>query len=119
MIDPLQTILIVAGLLLAGIVLVYVILDREPDWTLLGITSTVELLALVQMVIGFVQVARGTHEVDAVNFIGYLLTIVLILPIAFVWSLAERSRGATSVLAVAALTVTFLVVRLGQVWVAG
>ncbi|MGN0065880.1 MAG: hypothetical protein ACI379_16720 [Nocardioides sp.] len=119
MIDPLQTVLIVCSLLLAAVVLVYVVLDREPDWTLLGITGVVELLAVVQAGVGLVQVVRGTHQVDAAVFIGYLLSILVILPLAFFWSLAERSRGATAVLVVAALTVAFLVVRLGQVWTAG
>lgn len=116
MIEPLQTILIVASLLLAAVVAFYVVRDREPDWTLLAITGTVELLALVQAGIGFVQLGRGDHQVSGVVFVGYLLAILVILPIAFVWSLSERSRGATATLLVGALTVAFLVVRLGQVW---
>lgn len=116
MIEPLQTVLIVASLLLAAAVTVYVVLDREPDWTLLGATGFVELLTLVQAGTGLVQLARGDHQVAGAVFVGYLLAIVVLLPVAFVWSLAERSRGATAVLVVAALTVAFLVVRLGQVW---
>ncbi len=116
MIFPLQTILIVAALALAAVVAFYVIRDREPDWTLLGITGAVELLALIQTVVGLVQIAQGNHQVSGIVFVGYLLAIVIILPIAFVWSLSERSRGATATLLVAALTVAFLVVRLGQVW---
>ena len=119
MIDPLQTVLIVCALALTVVTLVYVALDREPDWTLLGITGLVELLAVVQAVVGVVQVARGTHEVDAAIFIGYLLAILVLLPLAFFWSLAERSRGATAVIAVASFTVAFLVLRVGQVWAAG
>ena len=40
----------------------------------------------------------------------------MLLPIGFAWSLAERSRGATAVLAVAGLTEAFVVVRALQVW---
>jgi hypothetical protein len=118
-IDPLQTVLIVCSLLLTLVTLVYVVLNREPDWTLLGITGVVELLALAQAVIGVVQVVRGDHQVEAAVFIGYLLAILVILPLAFFWSLAERSRGATAVLAVGAFTVAFLVLRVVQVWTAG
>ena len=37
-----------------------------------------------------------------------------VLPLGVLWSLAERSRGATAVLIVAAVTVAFLVLRVVQ-----
>lgn len=119
MIEPLQFILIACCLILAAVVTVYVVRDREPDWTLLAVTGFVEVLTLVQTVIGLVQISRGDHQVAGAVFVGYLLSIAVILPIAFFWALAERSRGSTAVMLVAALTVAFLVVRLGQVWGAG
>ena len=45
-----------------------------------------------------------------------LLAGLVLLPIGFVWSLAERSRGATAVLAVVGITEAFVVVRALQVW---
>ena len=47
---------------------------------------------------------------------GYLLAGLVLLPFGFPWSLAERSRGATAVLAVAGLAQAFVVVRTLQVW---
>ena len=44
-----------------------------------------------------------------------LLAVLLILPLGLLWSLGERSRGATSVLIIALLTVAFLVLRLVQI----
>lgn len=119
MIDPLQTVLIVCALVLTVVTLVYVALDREPDWTLLGITGVVELIALVHTVVGIVRVVGDGDVVEAGVFIGYVLAIPVLLPLAFFWSLAERSRGATAVIAVAGFTVAFLVLRAGQVWTAG
>jgi hypothetical protein len=106
-------------LLLTVVVLAYVVLDREPDWTLLGVAGVAELGTLVVTVVACVQLARGDHDLngpDAATVVGYLLTGLLLLPIGFAWSLAERSRGATAVLAVAAFTAAFMVIRAEQVW---
>ena len=50
-----------------------------------------------------------------ITFVGYLLAVLVILPLGLLWSLGERSRGATAVLIVALLTVAFLVLRLVQI----
>ena len=116
---PLPMIVVALCLLLTVVVLAYVALDREPDWTLLGVAGVAELGTLVVTVVACVQLARGDHDLsgpDAVTVVGYLLTGLLLLPIGFAWSLAERSRGATAVLAVAAFTAAFMVIRAEQVW---
>ena len=114
---PLPLALIAASLVFAAVVLVYVALARTPDWGLLGFAGLIEAGTLVLLVIAAVRVG----DVDlggaaAVTFFGYLLAGLVLLPIGFVWSLAERSRGATAVLAVAGLTQAFVVVRALQVW---
>ncbi len=115
MIEPLQTILIVASLLLAVVAGVYVALDRSPDNALVGLAGLLELGFVVQAVIGIAQIAGDDDVASPVTYVGYLLAALLVLPIGVLWSLAERSRGATSVVIVAALTTAFLVVRLVQV----
>lgn len=110
---------VVASLVLTLVVLVYVALDRIPDWGLLGLAGLVEAGLLLVTVVAGAQLVRGGHGLpgaDAATLIGYLLIGLMILPIGFVWSLSERSRGATSVLAVAALTVGFMVVRAIAIW---
>lgn len=116
MVDPFQTILIVASLLLAVAAGGYVALGRTPDDLLVGACAVVELALLVQAGIGITQAVRGDRDLDTVTFVGYLLGALLVLPAGVLWSLSERSRGATAVLVVAAVTVAFLVVRLGQVY---
>ncbi len=59
------------------------------------------------MQVGGVDLAGGR----LVTLFGYLLAGLVLLPIGFVWSLAERSRGATAVLLVAGLAQAFVVVR--------
>ncbi len=114
---PLPLVLIYASLAFAVVVLVYVALGRTPDWGLLGFAGLIEVGALVLLVIGAVQV--GGVDLSGgrvVTLFGYLLAGLVLLPIGFVWSLAERSRGATAVLAVVGVTQAFVVVRALQVW---
>ncbi len=114
---PLTLVLIYASLAFAAVVLAYVALARTPDWGLLGFAAVIEVGALVLLVIAAVQV--GDADLSGgrtVTLFGYLLAGLLVLPIGFAWSLAERSRGATAVLAVAGLTEAFVVVRVLQVW---
>ncbi len=115
MIEPLQTILIGASLLLAVVAGVYVVLDRTPDNFVVGFAVVLEIGLLVQAVVGIVQVFGDAEIASRVNFVGYLLGTPLILPLGVLWSLSERSRGATGVLIVSALTTAFLIVRVIQV----
>jgi hypothetical protein len=114
---PLPLVLIYASLAFAVVVLVYVALGRTPDWGLLGLAGVIELGTLVLLVVaalqvGDVELSRG----GTVTLFGYLLAGLFLLPFGFVWSLAERSRGATAVLAIAGLAQAFVVVRVLQVW---
>ena len=114
MIDPLQTILIVAALVLALVTGVYVALDRSPDRLLVALLALLEAGLVVQAVIGIAQLVGGSGD-PGVTFVGYLLAVLVVLPLGLLWSLGERSRGATSVLIVALVTVAFLVLRLVQI----
>jgi hypothetical protein len=110
-------VLIYASLAFAVVVLVYVALARTPDWGLLALAGVIELGTLALLVVAALQVG----DVDLtggrrITLFGYLLAGLVLLPIGFVWSLAERSRGATAVLAIAGLTQAFVVVRVLQVW---
>lgn len=114
MIEPLQTVLIVASLLLAVVAGVYVALDRSPDNALVGLAGLLELGFVAQAVVGIAQVIGDDDVASPVTFVGYLIAVLVVLPIGVLWSLAERSRGATAVLIVAAVTTAFLVVRVVQ-----
>ena len=114
---PLPLVLIVASLAFAVVVLVYVALARTPDWGLLGFAGVIEAGALVLLVVAAVQVGGADlGGGSAITLFGYLLAALVVLPIGFVWSLAERSRGATAVLAVVGLTEAFLILRALQIW---
>lgn len=114
---PLPLVLIYGSLAFAAVVLGYVALARTPDWGLLGFAGLIEAGTLVLLVLAAVQVGDADLSgAGAVTLFGYLLAGLVLLPIGFVWSLAERSRGATAVLAVVGLTQAFVVIRAIQVW---
>ena len=72
---------------------------------------------VVLLVVAAVQV--GGQDLSGgrlVTLFGYLVAGLVLLPIGFAWSLAERSRGATAVLMIAGLAQAFVVVRAMQVW---
>lgn len=119
MIEPLQTALIAASLLLAALATVYVVLDRPAGPVLLGGLGLIELGLLAQAVIGIAQVAGGDRDVNGVVFVGYLLGTLLFVPAAAIWALGERSRAGTAGLIVLGLVVPVLILRIQQIWAAG
>lgn len=116
MLDPLTVALVGACLVLALVVVVYVVLDRTVDDPLLLGLGVVEVGLLAQLVVGVVQLSGTERDVDGVVFVGYLVGVLVVLPLGALWSLAERSRSGTAVLVVALLTAAFLVLRLTQIW---
>lgn len=121
MVSVLSYAVIAAALLFSVVVLVYVGLDRIPDWGLLGLAGVVEAITVALIGASAVLLATGRHEmsgIDATTYFGYLATALFALPVGFFWSLTEKSRAATAVLAAASLTHAFLVVRTLQVWTA-
>lgn len=114
---PLPLALIVASLAFAAVVLGYVALDRTPDWGLLGFAGVIEAGTLVLLVVAAVQVGEvDLHGPGLITLFGYLVAGLVLLPLGFAWSLAERSRGATAVLLVAGLTQAFVIGRVLELW---
>jgi hypothetical protein len=75
-----------------------------------------EVGLLAQLVVGIVELANDDRAVEAATFVGYLVTTVLVLPIAGFWALLERTRWGPVVMVVGCLTIPVLIVRLRQVW---
>jgi hypothetical protein len=75
-----------------------------------------EALLLVQLVVGVVLVAGGDRPPSPVTFFAYLVGVLVVLPVGTLWSVAEKSRPSTLVLAVACLAVATMTARLLQMW---
>jgi hypothetical protein len=90
---------------------------RRPNDLTLGALVVVEVLLLAQLVIALISPALGNHPVGSLPlFYVYLISGLLIPPLAVFWALIERTRWSTVVLGVAAFAIAVMVVRMQQIW---
>jgi hypothetical protein len=118
-IDILASALIGAALLYAGFGLVIAVMGRVPGAVQVWSAAALELVVLAQLVIAIVLLLLGDRPAEFATFLAYLAVSVLILPVAVVWAAAERSRWSSAVLAVGALVLAVVVLRMQQVWFGG
>jgi hypothetical protein len=112
----LQWVLSVLCALTAVSLVVEIVRDRTVGNVTFGGLAAVEVGLVVQLVWGLVRLT-GDHPGVAVGaYLGYLVGALVVLPIGFVWSLAEKSRSGTAVLLVAVLVVPVLFYRLHNIW---
>jgi hypothetical protein len=122
MVDGLATVLTFAALGVALWALVLVVINRPFDLrkpyglALAGAVLVLELGLLAQAVTGIIVMANDDRTIERLTFVGYLIGPVLIVPLAAVWSLIERTRWGPTVLIVGCLTIPVLIVRLRQIW---
>lgn len=93
------------------------LLGRQPDDFSLGGVLVVEVLLLAQLVVailapGFGNVPSG----NPLEFYTYLISAILLLPLAGFWGLIERTKWSTVILGVAALSAAIMLYRMLQIW---
>jgi hypothetical protein len=117
LINTMAIVLIVGSLLLAAMSLVFVVANRPVGLVQLVGLGIGEAALAVQVVLAIVKLADGqrAHGGMAV-FIGYLAGSLLILPVAALWGLGDRSRWGSGVVLVGYLVIAVLTVRMQQVW---
>jgi hypothetical protein len=102
-----------AGLLCAVLGLA----GRKPNDITLGALVLVEVLLVAQLVIALIAPGLGNHPSGSVpEFYVYLISALLIPPLAIFWGLIERTRWSTVVLGVAAFAIAVMVFRMEQIW---
>jgi hypothetical protein len=116
MIGALATALVTAGLVVGGWAALAAARERRVSGAQLVVAAVVEVALLVQAGIALVLLGTGGRGVDAVTFVGYLVTSVLLLPVGAFWAIGERSRWGNGVLALSGVVVAVVVLRLVQVW---
>lgn len=90
--------------------------NRAPGAKQLIFAAVVEAVTLVQSLIALTRLILGFRPVELVTTIGYLLVIVVWVPLAWFWANSERTRYSGVVLAVAALSVLGMTLRLLTLW---
>jgi hypothetical protein len=122
MIDVLATVLTFVALGAAVWALVLIVinrplrLDQPVGLALIGAVALLEVGLLVQAVAGVVNMLSTDRSLDRFALVGYLVGPVLIVPLATVWAMAERTRWGPGVLVVGCLTIPVMILRLRQVW---
>lgn len=97
--------------------LITAILDKPPGRAQLLYAAGVEAVTVLQTIVGFVGLVRGFRPEELATTIGYLIGIVVLIPVAWFWANVERTRFSGVVLAVAGLAVAVMTLRLLQLWV--
>jgi hypothetical protein len=75
-----------------------------------------ELAVIVQSVVGFIAIARGSGPGETATAIGYLIGIGLLMPAGIWWAVVDRSRYSGLVMTIAAAAVAVMTLRLQQIW---
>jgi len=92
-------------------------IGRSPSDLTNGLTAFVALLLLAQIVVSIIAPFVGNDPTgDPVEYWVYLISALLLPPLAIVWGLVDRSRWSTVVLGVVSLAVAVMVYRMGQIW---
>ena len=104
---------LVAALWVIGLL----VFNRLANDLLFGLLGLIEVGLIVNLVLGIVRFSSEPTDTSGVEYIGYLIGALLILPAAVLWSLAERNRGGTGVLLIGILLVPFMFFRLSEIWV--
>jgi hypothetical protein len=110
------TIIIVAGLALAGYALLMTALNRRMGIGLLAALGVLEVLLLVLTGLIVARLAGGGRPASLPTLIGYLIAMPVVPVVAAFWGLLERSRWGSAVIAVAGLVAAVLMVRLHEIW---
>lgn len=118
MIDWLTAVLLAVSIAAGLLCVVLGLAGRRPSDLTLGATLLVDLVLVVQLVVAIVAPATGNVPTgSSLEFYVYLVSAILLPPLAILWSLLERtSRWSTVVLGVAALAIAVMVYRMHQIW---
>ena len=104
---------VAAGLLC----LVLGLVGRMPDDFSMGSVLLVEILLLAQLVIAMLSPTFGNLPTGSpLEFYTYLVSAILLLPLAALWGLIERTRWSTVILGVACLSAAVMLYRMLQIW---
>ncbi|MEP7034356.1 MAG: hypothetical protein ABI662_05390 [Dermatophilaceae bacterium] len=116
MTGPYAAAVTVVALLFAASALVLAAANRHPRVSLLAAGTVLELLLVIFAIGGVVQMIGSRHDFARVEFVGYLLGTLVIVPAAFVWAWGERTRAGAFVIALGFLITPVMIFRVQQVW---
>jgi hypothetical protein len=109
-----------AVMIVAGVSVVWGLVtaavNKPPGKAQLLYAAFVEVVTLAQSVIALVRIIAGFRPAETATTIGYLIGIVVLVPVAWFWANNERTRFSGVVLAIAATAVVVMTLRLLTLW---
>lgn len=116
MIGWLGATLIISALVVAGLAGISAVRRRPPSRVAVAAAMVAAVLVAVQAVVAVAVAFNGQNADEPGLFFGYLVAVVLVLPMSLVWARAERNHFGSLVIVVAGLVLAVLVLRLQQLW---
>ncbi|QEE61705.1 hypothetical protein FVA74_09050 [Salinibacterium sp. dk2585] len=112
------TVVQVAVAVAAGLFcLVAGLMGRLPNDFTLGATAVVLVFLLGQVVVALIApVVGNVASGSLLEFWTYLVSAVLLPPLAGFWALIERNRWSNVILGVVCLAVAVMVWRMNEIW---
>jgi hypothetical protein len=90
---------------------------QPPNDYTLGGTLLVGIVLIAQVVVSIVAPFIGNSPTgDSLEYWMYLITALLMVPAALIWSLIERVTISNVVLGVVGFSIAVMVVRMHQIW---
>lgn len=114
--ESLGTVVITVSLLVAAWCLVSTLRNRPIDVTHLVGLGIAEVLVLAEVAVAIGHLIHGDRPPELATFIGYLVAIVIILPLGTLLARMEPTRWGSLVALVGCLVVPVLVLRVNQIW---
>lgn len=95
----------------------FAIARKTPNDYTLGSALLVGVLLVVQIVVSIVAPFVGNNPTgDLLEYWMYVITAVLMVPAALIWSLVERSVVSNVILGVVGGSIAVMVARMHQIW---
>ena len=117
MILPFTIVQVVIACVVGLVCVVLGLAGRKPnDLTVLSVAA-VEVLLVAQAVVGIIAPLAGHPPTgNLVEFWAYLISALVIPPLAIFWALVERTRWSNVVLGAAAFAIAVMLWRMEQIW---
>jgi hypothetical protein len=95
----------------------FALFKQPPNDYTLGGTLMVGVVLIAQVVVSIVAPFLGNFPTgDSLEYWMYLITALLMVPAALIWSLIERVTISNVVLGVVGFSIAVMVVRMHQIW---
>ena len=107
---------IVCALALLVAVVATIIRKHPDDWALNGAAATEVFLIVYGVAAAIRQAGGNAVQGDPLEFWGYLITALIMPPLAFFWAVSEKSRWSNAVLGASAAVTFIMLFRMEQIW---